>query len=126
MAQAADREYDGWFGGRVLPLAGVADVTVAAEAPGPGACSARCCGRCSRAPADRGAVVSTLFPTAPRIYRRAGYESVATMRWVDVPSAALSALRAGTRGRAAPGRVRRTPGPSARSTTGGRPAWTAR
>ena len=34
VAQAADREYDGWFGGRTLPLAGVADVTVAAEARG--------------------------------------------------------------------------------------------
>nr|WP_232531415.1 GNAT family N-acetyltransferase [Microlunatus antarcticus] len=91
VAQAADREYDAWFGGRVLPLAGVADVTVAAEARGAGVLGPLLRAMLEGA-RDRGAVVSTLFPTAPRIYRRAGYETVATMRWVDVPSSALSAL----------------------------------
>ena len=91
VAQAGDREYDGWFGGRTLPLAGVADVTVAAEARG-----RRGLDPLVRAMLEgahgRGAVMSTLFPTAPRIYRRFGYESFATMRWVDVPSGALAAL----------------------------------
>jgi predicted acetyltransferase len=91
VAQAADREYEGWFGGRVLPVAGVADVTVAAEGRGRGALGPLLKAMLEGARA-RGAVVSTLFPTAPRIYRRAGYEAVATMRWVDVPSAALGAL----------------------------------
>ncbi|MGI3782721.1 MAG: GNAT family N-acetyltransferase, partial [Janthinobacterium lividum] len=91
VAQAADREYDGWFGGRMLPLAGVADVTVAAEARGAGVLGPLLRAMLQGA-RDRGAVMSTLFPTAPRIYRRVGYEAIGTLRWVDVPSAALGAL----------------------------------
>lgn len=91
LAQAAEREYGGWFGGRVLPLAGVADVTVAAEERGRGVLAPLLRAALEGA-RERGAVVSTLFPTAPRIYRRAGYETVAALRWVDVPSAALAAV----------------------------------
>jgi predicted acetyltransferase len=93
VAQAADREYDGWFGGRVLPLAGIADVTVAAEERGRGVLAPLLVALLEGA-RERGAVVSTLFPTAPRIYRRAGYEVVTSLRRVDVPSAALAALPA--------------------------------
>ena len=91
VAQAADRAYDGWFGGRTLPLAGIADVTVAAEARGSGVLGPLVRAMLEGA-RERGAVVSTLFPTAPRIYRRFGYETFATMRWVDVPSGALGSL----------------------------------
>lgn len=92
LAQAADRELDGWFGGRILPIAGIGGVTVAAEERGRGALGPvlRTLLEQSR---DRGAVVSTLFPSAPRIYRSAGYEVVAATRRVDVPSSALASLR---------------------------------
>ncbi|MGI3781482.1 MAG: GNAT family N-acetyltransferase [Janthinobacterium lividum] len=91
VAQAADREYEAWFGGRALRLAGVADVTVAAEARGRGVLGPLLRAMLEGA-RERGAVMSTLFPTAPRIYRRVGYEAIGTLRWVDVPSAALAAL----------------------------------
>ena len=91
VAQAADREFEGWFGGRVLPVAGVAGVTVAAEDRGRGVLGPVLVALLEHARA-RGAVVSTLLPSAPGIYRRAGYEVVASVRRVDVPSSVLAAL----------------------------------
>ena len=91
LAQAADREFDGWFGGRVLPVAGIAGVTVAVEDRGRGVLGPLLVELLQQARA-RGAVVSTLFPSAPGIYRRPGYEVIAGTRWVDVPSSALSGL----------------------------------
>ena len=91
VAQAADRAYDGWFGGRVLPVAGIAGVTVAVEARGRGVLGPLLVALLQQA-RERGAVVSTLFPSAPGIYRRTGYETVAVTQEVDVPSGVLSAL----------------------------------
>ena len=42
-----------------------------------------------RAAKERGAVVSGLFPTAPRIYRRFGYEVVTALDTVEVPTHVL-------------------------------------
>ena len=91
VAQAGDREFDGWFGGRVLPVAGIAGVTVAAEERGRGVLGPLLVALLEQARA-RGAVMSTLFPSASGIYRRAGYEVVAATRRVDVPSSALNLL----------------------------------
>jgi predicted acetyltransferase len=91
VARSVDREYDGWFGGRTLPVAGIGGVTVAAEARGDGLLRPMLVALLQGA-RERGAVMSTLFPSAPRIYRRAGYEVIATTRVVDVPSAALASL----------------------------------
>ncbi|SEQ96678.1 GNAT family N-acetyltransferase [Microlunatus flavus] len=93
VAQSVDREFDGWFGGRVLPVAGIADVTVAAEARGAGVLAPMLLALLEGA-RERGAVVSTLWASAPHIYRRTGYEVVAATRLVDVPSAVLGAVRA--------------------------------
>ena len=93
VAQAADRAYDGWFGGRVLPVAGIAGVTVAVEARGRGVLGPLLLALLEQA-RERGAVVSTLFPSAPGIYRRTGYETIVTTQEVDVPSSVLSALPA--------------------------------
>ena len=93
VAQAADRAYDGWFGGRVLPLAGIAGVTVAVEARGRGVLGPLLVALLEQA-RERGAVLSTLFPSAPGIYRRTGYETIVTTQEVDVPSSVLAALPA--------------------------------
>jgi predicted acetyltransferase len=91
-ARMVDREYDSWFAGVPVPTAGIAGVTVAAEHRGRGLLgplfehvlhSAR----------DRGAVISTLFPTAPGIYRRFGYEIVGSLDTVELPTTALAAVR---------------------------------
>ena len=41
---------------------------------------------------DRGALISTLFPTASRIYRKFGYEVIADFVTVKLPTTALAAV----------------------------------
>ena len=75
VARIVGREYHSWFGGAEVPTNGIAAVTVVAERRGQGLLddvfrAVLAEGR------DRGEVISTLFPTAPGIYRRFGYEVV--------------------------------------------------
>ena len=91
VAKAIDRAYDSYFGGVAVPTAGIAGVTVAAESRGQGML-APVLGALLRAARDRGAVVSGLFPTAPRIYRRFGYEVVTSLDTVEVPTTVLAAV----------------------------------
>ena len=93
VATAADRAYDTWFGGRTVPTCGVASVTVAAESRGAGAIGPLMRAMLTAA-RERGAVLSTLFPSAPRIYRRLGYEVITSIGHVLVPSTALAAVAA--------------------------------
>ncbi len=91
-ARIVDREFDSWFGGVALPTAGIAGVAVAAEHRGGGLVAPLFDAALSGAVA-RGALVSGLFPTQPGIYRRLGYELVASFDTVRVPTAALAAVR---------------------------------
>lgn len=91
VAKAIDRAYDSYFGGVAVPTAGIAGVTVAAESRGQGML-APVLDALLRAARERGAVVSGLFPTAPRIYRRFGYEVVTSLDTVEVPTAVLASL----------------------------------
>ncbi len=86
-----DRDYDSYFGGATLATAGIAGVTVAAEYRGRGTLSPLFTETLSAA-RSRGAVISTLFPTAPRIYRRFGYEVIGDFVTVEIPSQALAAV----------------------------------
>ena len=93
VATAVDREFEAWFGGRVLPMAGIASVTVAAEHRARGVLTPLLTRVLDRA-RQRGAVLSTLFPSAPGIYRRFGFEVVTDASRVDVPSTSLAAVPA--------------------------------
>lgn len=92
VARAVGKDLDSWFGGRQVPTCGVAGVTVTAEYRGRGLLD-----ELMRAVLDsgreRGAVVSTLFPTAPGIYRRHGYEIVGGYDTVELPTAAAAGVR---------------------------------
>jgi predicted acetyltransferase len=90
-ARMIDRDYESYFGGVAMPTSGIAGVTVAAEYRGRGALSPLFTETLAAA-RSRGAVVSTLFPTAPRIYRRFGYEVVADFATVQVPTQALASV----------------------------------
>lgn len=90
--RAIDREFDSWFGGSLVPTCGVAGVTVAAEYRGRKLLDplfAELLGRARR----RGAVISTLHPTAPKIYRKFGYEVVSQFETARMPSWPLAQLR---------------------------------
>lgn len=93
VARVADRAYDSWFGGVPVPTSGIAGVTVALEDRGRGALSPLFAAALDGA-RERGAVVSGLYPTAARIYRRFGYELVGDYRTVAVATADLSAVPA--------------------------------
>ena len=92
VARMVDREYDSWFGGGCVPTAGIAGVTVAAERRGVGLLTPLFESVLAAA-RERGAVISTLYPTAAGIYRRFGYEIVGSLDTVELPTAALAAVR---------------------------------
>lgn len=91
VAKMVDREFDSCFGGATLPTAGIAGVAVAAEFRGQGVLTPLFAATL-RAAKERGAVISTLFPTAPKIYRRFGYEVTAEYLTVQVPTPLLAAV----------------------------------
>ena len=91
VAKAIDRAYDSYFGGVAVPTSGIAGVTVAAESRGQGAL-APLFHALLRTARERGAVVSGLFPTAPQIYRRFGYEVVTDLETIEVPTRVLGSI----------------------------------
>jgi predicted acetyltransferase len=91
VARLIDREYHSFFGGVPVPTCGVAGVTVAAEHRGQGILTPLF-DSLLRSAKHRGALISTLFPSAPRIYRKFGYEAIADYVTVEVPSTVLAAV----------------------------------
>ena len=95
VARVVTREYHSWFGGSAVPTSGIAGVAVAAERRGQKLLDEPFRMALDDGLRERGEVVSTLFATAPGIYRKFGYELVASYDEVEVPSAALAGVRAG-------------------------------
>ncbi len=91
------REYHSWFGGSAVPTGGIAGVAVAAERRGEKLLDELFRVALDDGLRERGEVVSTLFATAPGIYRKFGYELFASYDEVEVPSSALAGVRAGDR-----------------------------
>ena len=91
VAKLADREYHSWFGGAEVATSGIAGVTVALEYRGRGVLSPLM-GAALAGARERGAVISSLFPSAPRIYRRFSYELVGDYATVRVPTELLSTV----------------------------------
>ncbi len=91
-AKANDRAYDSLIGGRRVPTAGVAGVVVAPEYRSTGL-ARRVMTHLLAAARERGAALSTLFRTAPGLYRSLGYEQVAEMQFADLPTTALTGVR---------------------------------
>lgn len=84
VARVMGREYHSWWHGRAVPTCGVAGVAVAAESRGTGLLDALMSAVLDEALRERGEVVSTLYPTAPGIYRRYGYEMVTGLLEVEL------------------------------------------
>lgn len=86
------REYHSWWHGQELPTSGIAGVAVSPEERGRGLLR-ELFRAVLDASVERGDVVSTLYPTAPGIYRSSGYEVVTTLQTVEVPTAELTQVR---------------------------------
>jgi len=91
-AKASDREYVSMIGGRPVTTAGAAGVVVAPEYRGRGLARKVMTHLLAQA-RHRGAAMSTLFRTAPALYRSLGYEQVADLIVGEVPASALRGLR---------------------------------
>ncbi len=96
-AKANDRSYDSMIGGRPVSTAGVAGVAVAPEYRGTGL-ARQVMTHLLSAARDRGAVVATLFRTAPALYRSLGFEQVAELVHGSLPTAALRGIRPASTG----------------------------
>lgn len=83
-----DRDFACWFGGKLVPNSGIGGVTVALEYRGQGLMAPMFESLFSIA-RERGAVISTLFPSSIGIYRRFGYEVIGTRDLVRLPMDAL-------------------------------------
>jgi len=93
VARVVGNEFASWIRGVEVPTCGVGGVTVVAERRGTGLLREMFAAMLEEASA-RGEVVSTLFPTAPGIYRRLGYEIVGSYDTVSVPTALLATVAA--------------------------------
>jgi predicted acetyltransferase len=83
-----------FFGGRSVPMGGVASVAVSVEHRSKGVASALVRGAIERMRAD-GLALSTLHPATATFYRRAGYELAGAYPIEEVPARALGALARG-------------------------------
>jgi predicted acetyltransferase len=83
-----------WFGGRSVPMGGIATVVVRPEHRGEGI-AARMLGLSLEKMRERGLVVSTLNPATTRVYRAAGWEIAGDMAVHRIPTHALARLPRG-------------------------------
>ena len=88
VGQVRRHAFGQWFGGRLLPCAGISGVTVAPEARGR-AVARRMLARSLERAAGDGEVVAALYPTTAALYRSVGFEVAGW--WVEraVPVDAL-------------------------------------
>lgn len=91
LARLAVHDLSSFFHGQVVPTAGIAGVTVGLEHRGRGLLGPLMRSAVAAA-AEQGAVISTLFPTAPRIYRRYGYELISSITTVEIDTTALAMI----------------------------------
>ncbi|MDN4174596.1 GNAT family N-acetyltransferase [Nocardioides sp. SOB77] len=92
LARVIGLELGSWFHGAAVPTCGIAGVAVAAEHRGQGMLADLFRVVLGEA-AERGEALSALYPTAPGIYRRLGYEVVTALDDVDLLTADLAAVR---------------------------------
>lgn len=92
VARAVGYDFGSWFGGRVLSTVGIGSVAVQAEHRGRGLVRELMTSVLDHHRAA-GAAVSTLFPTAPAVYRGYGYEVIGSYDEVVVPVSALGRVR---------------------------------
>ncbi len=95
LAKVVGREFRSWFHGVEVATNGIAGVAVRTESRGQGLLDELFREVLEEGLRERGEVISTLFPTAPGIYRRFGYELISSYDTVEVPTAALAAVRPG-------------------------------
>ncbi|WP_340539530.1 GNAT family N-acetyltransferase [Nocardioides sp. GXZ039] len=85
VGRVAGLEFESWWHGRRVPTCGVASVAIAPEHRGRGLLRPLFAAMLEQS-AERGEVVSALYPTAHGIYRGLGYEIVTSYDTVELPT----------------------------------------
>lgn len=93
VARVFAHDYHSWWHGQALPTTGIAGVGVLPEDRGAGHLAPVLAAAVEEA-ARRGDLVSTLYPTAPGIYRSMGWEVVGSYDTVQLRTAELAGVRA--------------------------------
>ncbi|MCZ2827531.1 GNAT family N-acetyltransferase [Modestobacter sp. VKM Ac-2986] len=88
LGKIVELPHEHWWGGRRVPAAGVSGVAVAPESRG-GGLTRELLGAVLAQARDRGAAVSTLYPTVSAVYRSAGWEVGGMLRAADLDTASL-------------------------------------
>src|SRR3954453_20534455 len=94
VARLATREHHSWVGGRAVPTGGIAGLAVTAERRGEKLLDELFRVALDDGLRERGEAVSTLFCTAPGIYRKFGYELISSYDTVEIPAATLARIGA--------------------------------
>lgn len=94
VAKVMSREYESFFHGHLVPTNGIAGVAVSAEHRGAGLLDDLMRAVLDEGMRDRSEVLSTLFPTAPGIYRRYGYELISSYDTIELPTSRLATVPA--------------------------------
>jgi predicted acetyltransferase len=97
VARIGGVELGSWFHGVEVPTCGIDNVAIAAEHRGSGLLAGLLATVLEEG-AERGEPISGLYPTAPGIYRRLGYEIITAFDEVDLLTADLAAVRPPTDG----------------------------
>jgi predicted N-acetyltransferase YhbS len=84
--------HEHWWGGRRVPAAGVSGVAVRPESRGSGV-ARTLLGALLQHARERGAAVSTLYPTVSEVYRSAGWEVAGALAAADLDTASLPRSR---------------------------------
>ena len=92
VARVAAHSYESWWHGSPVATCGIAGVTVAPEHRGSGLLLPLFEAALGAA-AERGEVISTLYPTASGIYRSLGYELVTSLDMIEIGTAELAGVR---------------------------------
>lgn len=92
VGQLRIRPYGQLFGGRSVPMAGIAGVGVEPWARGRGVAQVLL-DACLPIARDAGQVVSALYPTVPPLYRGRGWERAGVLEDVSLPPGALGSVR---------------------------------
>ncbi|MGA8846570.1 MAG: GNAT family N-acetyltransferase [Nocardioides sp.] len=92
VARVAAHSYESWWHGSPVATCGIAGVTVAPEHRGSGLLLPLFEAALGAA-AERGEVLSTLYPTATGIYRSLGYELVSSLDTIEINTAELAGVR---------------------------------
>jgi len=108
IAMTRTHRFGQFFGGRAVPMGGLASVAVVPDRRGEGLAK-RVCTAALHVMRERGEVISSLYPATTSLYRGLGWEVAGNYTWSKLAPTSLQALPAPARRALRPGSVSELP-----------------